>query len=111
MPKTVTDVIATVNQSVRHLYEDRVKSVNSERFDGETALHIVAKWGDEEAIRLLVCAGAPIDKPGEDGNTPLHHTAMPGHFGAVATLVQLGARCAESGANQWHQSYVKGKPK
>ena len=72
----------------------KVDSVHTERFSGETALHIYAKWGGEEAVRILVDAGASIDKPGEDNNTPLHYAAMLGKFEAAKCLVELGAKCS-----------------
>ena len=69
----------------------KVDSVHAERFSGETALHIFAKWGNAEAIRVLVSHGADINKKGEDDNTPLHYAAMLGHLEAVKCLVELGA--------------------
>ncbi len=68
-----------------------VTSVHTERFGGETALHIWAKWGGAEAIRVLVANGADINKPGEDDNTPLHYAAMFGKLSAIEALVSLGA--------------------
>ena len=70
----------------------KVDSVHSERFSGETALHIFAKWGDAEAISILVENGADINKRGEDQNTPLHYAAMLGKQQAVERLVTLGAK-------------------
>lgn len=70
----------------------KMDSVRVERFSGETALHIFAKWGDSEAVRILVSNGANINKPGEDMNTPLHYAAMGGQFETVKCLVQLGAK-------------------
>ena len=69
-----------------------VESVHTERSFGETALHVVANWGDAEAIAVLVDAGADINKRGEDGFTPLHYAAEQGHLEAVKRLVSLGAK-------------------
>lgn len=85
------EVLEAVNASVGDSFEGGVTTVHSERLGGDTALHIVAKWGDAEAISVLVEAGAIVDKPGEDGNTPLHYAAMIGHIEAAKRLVQLGA--------------------
>jgi ankyrin repeat protein len=68
-----------------------VDSVHTERLSGETPLHVCAKWGDAEAIRVLVAHGAVVGKPGEDSNTPLHYAAMFGHLAAVRELVAHGA--------------------
>ncbi|WP_183960507.1 ankyrin repeat domain-containing protein [Chiayiivirga flava] len=59
---------------------------------GETPLHVVSIWGDAEAIEVLVASGAEIDKPGEDGFTPLHCAAEQDQELAVGTLLRLGAR-------------------
>jgi uncharacterized protein len=88
--KTLEEVLATVNQA-DVFFGGLVESVHSERFGGETALHLCAKWGDAEAVQVLVANGADINKPGEDGNTPLHYAAMLGHLAATRALVVLGA--------------------
>ena len=89
--KTLTEVFDAVNRSVGDSFDGPVDSVQTERAGGETALHIVAKWGDAEAIRVLVANGADINKAGEDSNTPLHYAAMLGKLEAVRCLAQLGA--------------------
>jgi ankyrin repeat protein len=88
--KTLADVLAAVDSADVFLGV-KVESVTTSRFDGETALHMCAKWGDAEAIKVLVANGAEIDKPGEDSNTPLHYAAMLGQLSAVKALVDLGA--------------------
>jgi ankyrin repeat protein len=69
----------------------KVDSVFAERLSGETALHIIAKWGDAEAAQILISNGADINKQGEDGYTPLHYAAMAGKLEAVQCLVKCGA--------------------
>ena len=88
--RTLQQIFDEVNRAGL-LFDVPVNSVNAERFDGETSLHAVAKWGDAEAIRILVSNGALIDKRGEDENTPLHYAAMFGHLNAVRCLLELGA--------------------
>lgn len=88
--KTLAQVLAEIAQADL-FFGVPVDSVNSERFDGETPLHISAKWGDAEAIHVLVSNGAVIDKAGEDQNTALHYAAMLGHLAATECLVELGA--------------------
>jgi ankyrin repeat protein len=89
--KTLTEILDNVNRSAGGSFDGPVDSVQTERVGGETALHIVAKWGDAEAIRVLVANGAGLNKPGEDNNTPLHYAAMLGKLAAVHCLVELGA--------------------
>lgn len=68
-----------------------VSSVNFKNGWGDTPLHIVCVWGDCEAIKTLVEAGAGINAPGETGFTPLHCAAMHNHADAVRLLLSLGA--------------------
>lgn len=91
--RPLADVLAYVDDAGAFL--ESVTSVNTERYGGETPLHLVAKWGDAEAIRILVAHGARIDKAGEDGNTPLHYAAMLNQFDASKTLIELGAKCCQ----------------
>jgi uncharacterized protein len=63
-------------------------------------LHVVARWGDCEAIRLLVDGGARINQRGEHGFTPLNEASASGQFEAAALLVSLGAT---SERNDWGQ--------
>jgi ankyrin repeat protein len=88
--KTLAQVLAEV-ECADVFFGVKVESVHTQRFSGETALHICAKWGDAEAIQVLVANGAEINKPGEDSNTPLHYAAMLGQLSATQLLVRLGA--------------------
>jgi hypothetical protein len=65
---------------------------------GSTALGRAAAIGDEEAVRALLDAGAAVDRPGEDGLTPLWHAAgveqwqyHDGHLAVVKMLLAAGA--------------------
>lgn len=69
-----------------------------DRWAGETPLHIVAKWGDVEAARVLIDAGAVVDACGEDNFTPLHYVlhfaqyeVSPKHLELVRLLIACGA--------------------
>ena len=57
--RTVSEVLGQV-QSVPDFSGHTVDTVNYRNGYGDTPLHIVANWGDCEAIRLLVEAGADI---------------------------------------------------
>lgn len=89
--RTVSEVLGQV-QSVPDFSGHTVDTVNYRNGYGDTPLHIVANWGDCEAIRLLVEAGADINAIGESGFTPLHCAAEQDHEAAVRLLLALGAR-------------------
>jgi ankyrin repeat protein len=57
----------------------------------DTLLHLVARTGADDEIRVLVSAGAFVDAVGDLGNTPLHQAAMAGEIQSVKTLLALGA--------------------
>lgn len=63
-------------------------------------LHVVAVWGDCEAIKLLVDAGASINAVGEHCFTPLHEAANQGHWDAVKLFISLGSRSVPCDAGQ-----------
>src|SRR5262249_39726530 len=88
--KALQEIFDEVNRTDVFL-GTKVTSVNTERFDGETALHMAAKWGDAEAVQVLVANGADINKRGEEGFTPLHYAVEQGHLDAVRCLVSLKA--------------------
>ena len=58
----------------------------------DTLLHLAARTGAVEDMRVLISAGADIDAVGDLGNTPLHQAAMMGAADSVRLLLQLGAR-------------------
>ncbi|HBO3793597.1 TPA: ankyrin repeat domain-containing protein [Pseudomonas aeruginosa] len=67
-------------------FEHQIDSVHYRNGWGDSPLHVVSCWGDCEAIRVLVTAGADINLPGETGFTPLHCAVEQDHSGAVALL-------------------------
>lgn len=53
---------------------------------------VAAIWGDCDAIRLLVEAGADVNQRGEHGFAPIHEAIAQGKTQAVELLVELGAQ-------------------
>lgn len=56
-----------------------------------TALHMAAKCGRTEMVKLLLGASALVDCQTRDGLTPLHCAARSGHADLVNVLVDAGA--------------------
>ena len=65
--------------------------VNATISDGDNALHCVVRWGDLEAAKALIDAGADMNKAGDLGYTPLHVACMKGNAEMVKLLIGRGA--------------------
>ncbi len=57
----------------------------------DTLLHLTARLGALDDMRVLLAAGADVNAVGDLGNTPLHGAAMRGQTEAVRYLLELGA--------------------
>ena len=55
-------------------------------------IHVAASLGDPYVIIDLVKAGADIDATDTKGSTALDYAVLYGHYGAVDTLIKLGAK-------------------
>ncbi len=58
---------------------------------GHTLLGLAARSGNEEMIRMLLCAGAKVDTVDANGKAPLMHAASTRHFSSLSILLQAGA--------------------
>lgn len=65
-----------------------------EHFNHTSPLHMAAREGHTDILRLLIKAGADIDFKNALGDTPLHSAARYGHAEAVKRLVEAGANPA-----------------
>lgn len=88
--RSLQDILSEV-ATVPDFFEHQIDSVHYRNGWGDSPLHVVSCWGDCEAIRVLIAAGADINLPGEAGFTPLHCAVEQNHPEAVALLVELGA--------------------
>lgn len=68
-------------------------AIDSYSYDGWTALHLAAFFGQTEAVRILLDAGAAISAVSTNSmrNTPLHAASAGGHSAAALLLVERGA--------------------
>ena len=66
---------------------------------GESPLHAASWDGHADAVSLLVAAGAPVNKPGPEGETPLLLAADGGHFEARDSILPAINYCRLKGAS------------
>jgi ankyrin repeat protein len=76
------------------------ETVNSYAYDGWTPLHLAAFFGQVEAARLLVSAGADLAAVSHNGiaNTPLHAAVAGKHEAVALFLIECGAAGAVADA-------------
>ncbi len=66
--------------------------VNVRDGEGETPLHVAAKWGGRvEVARLLIAHKADVNATDNDGKTPLWSAAAGGHTNLILLLLENGA--------------------
>ncbi|EOZ5051121.1 ankyrin repeat domain-containing protein [Pseudomonas aeruginosa] len=97
--RSLQDIFSEI-ATVPDFFEHQIDSVHYRNGWGDSPLHVVSCWGDCEAIRVLVTAGADINLPGETGFTPLHCAVEQDHSGAVALLLELGAEIIQDANGQ-----------
>jgi ankyrin repeat protein len=72
-------------------------------YDGWTALHLAAFFGQKGAVKRLLEAGADLNAPSRNSlkNTPLHAAAAGGHRDVSLMLIDRGAdvRVADAGGH------------
>jgi len=57
----------------------------------DAQLHIAAKTGDTETVRLLIAQGANVNAKDSLGWTPLHWATMNDHVETARLLIEKGA--------------------
>ena len=69
--------------------ELRQKGISAAEYDSE--LFEATKNGDDELVKLLIAAGADVNKADKWGSPPLHSAAEYGHTDCVKLLIAAGA--------------------
>jgi len=58
---------------------------------GDSVLHTVCSWGDVNAVKILVAAGADVNARGDQGATPLFNAVIGDSSEVVSFLLSVGA--------------------
>ncbi|KAL1512265.1 hypothetical protein AB1Y20_005527 [Prymnesium parvum] len=77
--------------TLRQWLADERCVIDASAADGSTALHIAAKQGHANVIRLLIEAGADALCVDSEQRSALHHVAKAGHGLCVKALLDAGA--------------------
>ncbi|KAI7152825.1 hypothetical protein KC349_g8747 [Hortaea werneckii] len=81
--------------------------VQARDVDGNTALHLAAIQGDEQACQILLGAGAAAEDSNQRGFTPLELAARNGHTEAVLRLIK-GSRAGVERENNLVKGFFEG---
>jgi hypothetical protein len=81
---------ALLNEIAEILLIDPPISVNEKRFE-DTPIHVVSVWGDINALKMLIDAGAKVNVFGDLSCTPLYNTVSFGHVRCTKMLIEAGA--------------------
>jgi len=57
---------------VSELLKCGYRNIDAKNKDGETAVHLVCKYGNERILQKLIDSGANVNCRDSKGNTPLH---------------------------------------
>lgn len=83
----------------------RVRARNPQ-MDYVVPLHLAAKQGDNEMIKIFVKAGSDINEIDSKGWTPIFYAAQEGQYDTCRFLITCGARTAQKDVNGWTPVYV-----
>ena len=78
-------------RNLPEFFEIDISDVNACGHEGDNALHVVVRWGDIDAAKLLIQHGIDVNRAGDLGYTPLHVACMSGNKDMVKLLVDNGA--------------------
>lgn len=85
---------ASVSTSKRHRILSRIRedaNVNALNESGLSLLHVMAKQGDTESVKILLENGAEVNRQALTGSTPLHEAAQSGSLESILMLLSYEA--------------------
>jgi ankyrin repeat protein len=80
-------------------YGEKIESIHQRNHLDDTVLHTVCSWGDANAVRLLIAAGADVNAKGDQGATPLFNAVIGMNAEVVKLLLVAG--CDETVKNSY----------
>ena len=81
-----------LDETVRKMApEGEVSSINVQDGEGHSLVHLAAREGHADAMRVLANLGADVNAPNDQGWIPVLIAAQNGHVDAIRTLANLGA--------------------
>ena len=87
---------------VKAIYEKHRVDVNEKDKDGQTPLHLAAKKGHAEVVRMLFAFKADVSEKDAQGESPLHGAAEKGHPQVARMLItKLNADVNEQDNDGW----------
>jgi ankyrin repeat protein len=72
-------------------YSVKISNFSQRNMLGDTVLHTVCSWGDVDAVKTLVLAGADVNAKGDMGGTPLFNAVIGRSAQVVDFLLKSGA--------------------
>lgn len=88
--KNIDEILKSVAATPEFLFAENIE-INQRACFGDTPLHIVCSWGDDEAVASLVNAGSDVNARGEQGKTPLFSAVMARNVDVVVRLLNASA--------------------
>jgi ankyrin repeat protein len=90
-PYDSLDIVLNNIQSTVDFSNVPINSIEQKSIFGNTPLIVAAGWGNVDAVRILLDAGANIDATGEDHDTALHRAIAVEALDVVQMLIDRGA--------------------
>lgn len=90
MKDSVNEVFKDIQETVE-FFEIEISDVNQRGICGNTPLKIAVVWNDNNAVRLLLNAGADPNLNLENGFTALHHASASNNAEICNLLIEHGS--------------------